>query len=286
MGDQVICEVVAIHLHFGAHQVKGAGRDELALAVDLPRDGRVRGADVVGTGRASGGAGVDSKVRAELAVDNHATHEVGAKVRLVVDHCEDLALDADVRSDLSRSEGVEGIQVEIAKHSIIEGILVLVRSAASAGGRVGPVNFVGLANLHTDAVLKVVLAGKHGFGFVVVMALKRAQRSCRATVGNPVNLANSLAVLVKLSKTIMFCAKMPVDVDGAKACLEERSRDGLVVNLHIALEALGDVGTCLRTNVGHAVNDAVNIGETRAGAGAGVFTVFGWRLGKQVFDSN
>ena len=36
MGDQVICEVVAIHLHFSALQVKGAGRDELALTVDLP----------------------------------------------------------------------------------------------------------------------------------------------------------------------------------------------------------------------------------------------------------
>ena len=96
VGVQIVGHVVALRLHVGAHLVEGRGGDEVALAVDLPRDGGVLGADLVVAAGAGGGAGVHGDVLAELAVDDHAAEEVGVVVGLVVDDGEDLGLDSDL----------------------------------------------------------------------------------------------------------------------------------------------------------------------------------------------
>ena len=56
----------------------------MALAVDLPGDGREARADRVVARGAGGGAGVLGDVGAKLAVDDHALHQVGVVVVLVV----------------------------------------------------------------------------------------------------------------------------------------------------------------------------------------------------------
>ena len=146
MGVEVVGHVVALGLHVGAHLVEGRSRDHVALAIDLPGDGRVLGADLVVTAGTGGGAGVHGNVLAHLTIDDHATEEVGVVVVLVVDDGEDLSLDAD----LSGGVGEDAIDAE---DTVVEGGLVLVGSAAHVGGGVGPVDLVGLADAHADAVL-------------------------------------------------------------------------------------------------------------------------------------
>ena len=159
MGDQVISHVVTLHLHLGAHKIKGRGGDGVALAIDLPGDGRVRRADGIGTRRTGGRSGVDGEVRAHISIDDHTAHEVGTEVGLVVDDSKDLALDADGLGNLLLSEGSERFHVEVAEDAVVEGSLILVGSSAGSGGRVGPMNLVRLSNLNTDAVLPVICAG-------------------------------------------------------------------------------------------------------------------------------
>jgi len=162
---QVAAHVVALGLHVGTHLVEGRGRDHVALAVDLPGNGSVRGADLVVSLVSGSGTGVLGNVLSHLAVDNHAAEEVGVVVALVVHNGKDLSLDAN----LSRGTGQK---VGVAKDTIVERGLVLVGSSTSAESRVRPVNFVGLSDLHVDAVLPLVGLGELGVLLVVVLALE------------------------------------------------------------------------------------------------------------------
>ena len=83
----------------------------MALAVDVPGDGTVRGADGVVAGGASGGASVSGDLLTHDAVgadsigvgDDHTAEHIGVVVVLVVDNDEDLALDANLAGE---GEGV------------------------------------------------------------------------------------------------------------------------------------------------------------------------------------
>ena len=96
VGVQIFRQVVLLGLHVGTHLVERRGRNHVALAIDLPCDGRVGGADGIGTRRSGGGASVDGKVASKVTIDDHTTHEVGTEVGLVVDDNKDLALDTDI----------------------------------------------------------------------------------------------------------------------------------------------------------------------------------------------
>jgi len=112
----------------------------VALAVDLPGDGGVLGADAVGAAVARGGTSVEDHVIALLGVDDHAPNEVGVVVLLVVDDGEDLGLD----TDLLVGRGEHAVRAE---DSVVEGGLVLVDGAAGASGRVGPVDLIEITRM-------------------------------------------------------------------------------------------------------------------------------------------
>ena len=263
MGVEVVGHVVALGLHVGAHLVEGGGGYHVALAIDLPGDGRVLGADLVVT---AGTGGVHGNVLAHLTINNHATEEVGVVVILVVDDGEDLSLDAD----LSGGVGEDTINAE---DTVVEGSLVLIGSAAHAGGGVGPVDLVGLADAHADAVLPDV----GGVELVVVEAVVTALVSLasfglgQTTVAKAVVvLDGSRAELVVLAGGVVLGAQMPVDVDGAHLVLPVGSGNGDVVDLHASLVALGDVAAGLRLDVGNGANDAIVVLELGLLSGAGI----------------
>ena len=266
VGVEVVGHVVTLGLHVGAHLVERRGGDHVALAIDLPGDGRVLGADLVVTAGTGGGAGVHGNVLAHLAVDDHTTEEVGVVVILVVDDGEDLSLDAD----LSGGVGEDTINAE---DTVVEGSLVLIGSAAHAGGGVGPVDLVGLADAHADAVLPDV----GGVELVVVEAVVTALVSLasfglgQTTVAKAVVvLDGSRAELVVLAGGVVLGAQMPVDVDGAHLVLPVGSGNGDVVDLHASLVALGDVAAGLRLDVGNGANDAIVVLELGLLSGAGI----------------
>mmetsp|Transcript_29982 Transcript_29982/g.87529 ORF Transcript_29982/g.87529 Transcript_29982/m.87529 type:complete len:419 (-) Transcript_29982:68-1324(-) len=268
VGVEVVGHVVALGLHVGAHLVEGGGRDHVALAIDLPGDGGVLGADLVVAGGAGGGTGVHGNVTALLTVDDHAAEEVGVVVFLVVDDGEDLGLDADLG-------GRVGEDAVDAEDTVVEGGLVLVGGAAHAGGRVGPVDLVGLADAHADAVLPDVGGVELVLVDVVVAALVSLARFGlgQTTVAEAVVVVDgSGAELVVLASGVVLGAEMPVDVDGAHLVLPVGSGDGNVVDLHASLVALGDVAAGLRLDVGDGANHTIVVLELGLLAGAGILT--------------
>jgi len=268
VGVEVVGHVVALGLHVGAHLVERRGRDHVALAIDLPGDGRVLGADLVVAGGAGGGAGVHGDVLAHLAVDDHAAHEVGVVVVLVVDDGEDLGLDADLG-------GRVGEDTVDAEDAVVEGGLVLVGGTAHAGGRMGPVNLVGLSDAHADAVLPDVGGVELVVVDVVVTALVSLARLGfgQATVAEAVvGLDRAGAELVVLAAGVVLGAEMPVDVDGAHLVLPVGGGNGNVVDLHASLVALGDVAAGLGLDVDDGADHAVVVREIGLLAGAGILT--------------
>merc|ERR1712032_1632772 len=107
MRHQVTGHVVTHLLHVGAHLVESRSRYEVALAVDLPSDGRVGRADLVVAGGAGGRTGVRSNINAHVMVmiDDHTAGEVGVVVVVVVDG-EDLPLHSHVIGKLCCSWSV------------------------------------------------------------------------------------------------------------------------------------------------------------------------------------
>merc|ERR1719199_609991 len=176
VGVDVIRHVVSLVEHVLAHLVEGGGGDEVALAVDVPGDGAVRGADGVVAGGASGGASVSGDLLTHDAVgagtvagDDHTAEQIGVVVVLVVDNDEDLRLDANLAGE---SDGIGsianlaegklalarvGLLAEAAEDTVVEGELVLPLGVASTHLGVGPVDLVGLADDHVLAVLPIVV---------------------------------------------------------------------------------------------------------------------------------
>ena len=192
VGVDVIGHVVGLLKHVLAHLVEGGCGDEVALAVDVPGDGAVRGADCVVAGGAGGGAGVGGDFLTHDGVEgagtvvgyDHTAEEVGVVVGLVVDDGEDLRLDADLAGEANGVGGVTdlaeavlalagvGLLAEAAEDTVVEGELVLPLGVAGTHLGVGPVDLVGLADLHLLAVLEIVvsLLGGGEAGVLVMLA--------------------------------------------------------------------------------------------------------------------
>ena len=146
VGVKIARHVVSLLQHVVTQLVERRGRDHMALAIHLPGDGRILGADFVVARVASGGSSVHGDVTAHLTVNNHTAHQIAVEVAFVVDDGEDLSLDSDLRG----SVGQDTIGTE---HTVIERGLVLVGSTARSSSRVGPMDLVGLSDLHELAVL-------------------------------------------------------------------------------------------------------------------------------------
>ena len=143
------------------------------------------------------------------------TDEVGVAVVLVVDDGEDLGLHAYVEPGVGERK-----IAAIAEDAVLEGRLVLVDGAAGASSRVGPVDLVGLANVHVLAVLPVVFGRELDIVGVVLLATEALAPCCPAGLG-------ARTGLVVLAGGAMLSAKVPVHIDGAEAGLPVRGQHGL-----------------------------------------------------------
>ena len=309
VGVDVIRHVVSLVEHVLAHLVEGGGGDEVALAVDVPGDGAVRGADFVVAGGASGGASVSGDLLTHDAVgagtvvgDDHTAEQIGVVVVLVVDNDEDLRLDANLAGEgegldnpVNRAEAKlalarVGLLAEAAEDTVVEGELVLPLGVASTHLGVGPVDLVGLADDHVLAVLPiVVLLLVGGEGVVLVApaaevggATGSEELAASGLAGVGVFLGGAVGRVrgvghVVLAGGDVLGAKMPVNVHGAHSSLGEGGGDGLVqgpLRMSALVVAEGDVTAGLLDSHGDAGCDALEVVETAALggllAGAGV----------------
>merc|ERR1719201_296714 len=257
---EVARHVVLLRLHVLAQVVEGRGRDDVALAVDLPGDRGVARAHVVVARGAGGGAGVHGDVLPVAVALDGAGDQVVLLVRLVVDDDEGLRLHADLRVGVERGDGDDAV---LAEHAIVEGGLHRPRGAARAGGRVGPVDLVGLADLHVGAVLPVVRLRELRVGGVVVVALvAQADRGAGGELAVAGRVIRALAVLVELADRQVLGSQVPVHVDRAEAVVAVVAGDGhAVAGVELALVALGHVGARLLKGLDDVVLHAVDVGE-------------------------
>jgi len=163
----VATHIITLALHVSTHLVEARGRDELALAVDLPSDWREARANLVVAFSASGRASVLANVFAVLAVNNHATHQVWVVIAFVVDDGEDLRLHTNLHVGI---EWIEVDNVVLAEDAIVKWRLVLVGGATGARSRVWPMNFISLTDFHALAVLPVVRCSELRIVLVVPVA--------------------------------------------------------------------------------------------------------------------
>ena len=307
VGVDVIRHVVSLVEHVLAHLVEGGGGDEVALAVDVPGDGAVRGADGVVAGGASGGASVSGDLLTHDAVgadsigvgDDHTAEHIGVVVVLVVDNDEDLALDANLAGE---GEGVGnpanraeaklaltrvGLLAEAAEDTVVEGVLVLPLGVASTHLGMGPVDLVGLADDHVLAVLPIVvllLVGGEGGVLVAPAAEVGGATGCSeelAASGQAGVILRGGGAVIRVSGEFhavlvdgcVLGAKMPVNVHGAHSSLGEGGGDGSVqcclALLHVSalVVAERDVTAGLLDSHGDAGLDALKVVETGALAG-------------------
>mmetsp|Transcript_5246 Transcript_5246/g.12505 ORF Transcript_5246/g.12505 Transcript_5246/m.12505 type:complete len:404 (+) Transcript_5246:259-1470(+) len=258
---KVVGHIVTLFHHVGTHLVEGRGRDEVALAVDLPGDRRVRRADGVVTGGTSGGSGVDGDINTHLHVrfDNHTLHEVGVVVVFVVDDDENLGVNTDGGGNVLGLEGQESVHIEVAEDTVVERSLELVGGSAGTGSRVRPVNLIGLSDFHAlVTVLPLVRLGEHFFFSVVEVALVTLTglsselaaivdggRSTHGLFRQHTVVIAGLAIV--LTGTVVLGTQVPVHVDGAETCLVVGLGDGDDINFESSVVSLGDVSSGLRS---------------------------------------
>ena len=218
VGMKIVRHVIALLLHVVAQLVEGRCRDHMALTVDLPSDGGVLGADLVASRSSGGGSSIVGQIRTIVAIDNHGPHHVRVEILLIVHDGKDLRLDADGVGNVLGLQGGNDVGGEVAEHPVVEGSLVLIDRATSAGGRVGPMDLVSLANLHALAMLPFIRLGELLVLAVVVVAAETGAdlllaKTARSRSRNVAVWA--APILVVLADGIMLGTKMPVDVDGA-----------------------------------------------------------------------
>mmetsp|Transcript_15073 Transcript_15073/g.63431 ORF Transcript_15073/g.63431 Transcript_15073/m.63431 type:complete len:399 (-) Transcript_15073:195-1391(-) len=303
VGVDVIRHVVTLLEHVLAHLVEGGGGDEVALAVDVPGDGSVRGADGVVAGGASGGASVSGDLLTHDAVaadstgvgDDHTAEHIGVVVVLVVDNDEDLALDANLAgegegvgslanlAEAKRALARVGLLAEAAEDTVVEGVLVLPLGVASTHLGMGPVDLVGLADDHLLAVLPIVVlllvggeagvlrapaaevGGATGCEELAASGLAGVVRRGGGAVGRVSGVGHGVLV-----DGGVLGAKMPVNVHGAHSSLGEGGGDGSVQGilalLHVSalVVAEGDVTAGLLDSHHDAGLDALKVVETGA----------------------
>merc|ERR1712070_445460 len=136
MSMKVHRHVIRLLLHVCAHLVEGRSRDEVALPVNLPSDGRVlRALGVIAT-CASGRTGVCGNICPEVGINNGTAHEVGVVVVLVIDDNKDLRLNTNCVDKILcvGSHSLSHSIVPIAEDTIIEWTLILIGSVAGTNG--------------------------------------------------------------------------------------------------------------------------------------------------------
>jgi hypothetical protein len=258
MGVQIAGHIVTLLLHVVTKLVEGRGTDQVALAIDLPGDRSVRGADFVVTARSGSGSSIVVDILSVIPINNPSSHQIGVKVRFVIDNGEDLALDTNGVGNILGFKSRDHLMRKLAEDTIVERSLVLVNFSAGTGGRMRPVDLVGFSDDHILAVPPVVFFGEGGFFRVVVVATESTTDFAEPAPalklrGSGVSL-RARSELVVLSDRVVLCTQMPVDIDGAHGALPVVLFVGDNIDLHFTNVSLGDVGASLRTSNMDAVN--------------------------------
>ena len=265
VGVDITIHVVTLLQHIVAQLVKRRCRDHVALAVNLPGDGGVLRADIVVTAVTGGRSGVLGNIHSKITIDDHTTHQVGPEVLFVVDNHEHLGLDTDSTGDLLRLKCRKGFHVKVAKDTIVKGGLILVGGSTGPGSGVRPVNLVGLSNFHELAVLPLVFTGELGIFRVVGGALMTL-----TDTSIQIFETGTFSSLVVLTNRKMLSTNVPVNIDWAHTLGVIGIGDGNDIDIHVSVVSLGDVSSGLRTNVGHSVDNAIDVGEVELGSGTRV----------------
>jgi len=169
MGVEIRRHVIALILHVSAHLVKARGRDQVALAVNLPSDRRESRAHLIVSRSAGSGTRVIGYITPHVTFHDRAADEVWVVVVLIIDYGENLCLHTDLLKSVERREAYNAGPAEDA---IIERTLVLIWGATSTSSRVRPMNLVGLTDLHFQAMLPFVLCSESGIICFEMMASK------------------------------------------------------------------------------------------------------------------
>jgi hypothetical protein len=256
----------------------------MALAVDLPSDRGIRRTNLIVTCCTSSGPSVPCDVLAVLAIDNHATHQVGVKVRVVIDDSEDLRLDADGFGSIDSCKIIE--RIHTAKYAIVERRLVLVRGVACTYGGMWPMDFVSFPDVHVIAVHPLVWFGKFGVrgsvlvapeadtGDVMFVGTGIAGQTTRAVLamGVYIRMRWGRPMLIVLSLGIVLGADMPMHVDWAQLRMEViRHNRPAGRRLKPTLVAKSDVGPGLLDGVMNLVQKTWLV--VKPGASCGFFPV-------------
>lgn len=109
MGVQIGGHVVTLLLHVVTKLVEGRGTDQVALAIDLPGDRSVLGADFVVTACSGRGSSIVVDILSVLPINNPSSHQIGVEVRFVIDNGEDLTLDTNGGSNILGFKSLEDI---------------------------------------------------------------------------------------------------------------------------------------------------------------------------------
>lgn len=109
MGVHIAGHIVTLLLHVVTKLVEGRGTDQVALAIDLPGDRSVLGAEFVVTACSGSGSSIVVDILSVLPINNPSSHHIGVEVRFVIDNGEDLTLDTNGGSNILGFKSLEDI---------------------------------------------------------------------------------------------------------------------------------------------------------------------------------
>merc|ERR1711981_478606 len=75
MGVHIVGHIVTLLLHAITELVEGRGTDQVALAIDLPGDRSVLGADFIVTACSGGGSSIVVDILSVLPINNPSSHQ-------------------------------------------------------------------------------------------------------------------------------------------------------------------------------------------------------------------
>merc|ERR1712051_801412 len=109
MGVRIVGHIVTLLFHVVTKLVEGRGTDHVALAIDLPGDRSVLGADFVVTACSGSGSSIVVDILSVLPINNPSSHHIGVEVRFVIDNGEDLTLHTNGGSNILGCKSHEGL---------------------------------------------------------------------------------------------------------------------------------------------------------------------------------
>jgi len=201
----------------------------VALAVNLPSDGSIGGADVVVTSGASCRACVEGDISSHthLGINNHTTDHVRVEVVFIIDNGKHLSMYSNSTGNVLLAECQESLHGKVAEDAIIEGSLVLVDRATRTSSRMGPVHLIGLTNFHSDTVLPLVFLGELLIFSIIVVTtesiadLTLGKSTCTLSPIRRVSISiRTITVLIVLVDRVVLGTQVPVHVHRAHAARE------------------------------------------------------------------